>query len=75
MLVRALYAYSATSNNDISIHADERLALIEGGVNSQTGSCWGDSGDLTLTLTRVTYPNPNPNPPNPNPNPNPNPKP
>ena len=44
MLVRALYAYSATSGNDLSIHAAQRLALIEGGYNSETGSCWGDSG-------------------------------
>ena len=44
MLVRALYAFTATSGNELSIHAAERLALIEGGYNSETGSCWGDSG-------------------------------
>ena len=44
MLVRALYAFTATSGNELSIHAAQRLALIEGGYNSETGSCWGDSG-------------------------------
>ena len=44
MLVRALYAFTATSGNELSIHAAERLALIEGGYNSESGSCWGDSG-------------------------------
>lgn len=44
MLVRALYAFSATSGNELTIRADERLALIEGGYNSENGTCFGDSG-------------------------------
>ena len=43
MLVRALYAFSATSGNELTIHADERLALIEGGY-SENGTCFGDAG-------------------------------
>ena len=44
MLVRALYAYSATSTNDLSIRAAERLDLIEGSFNSETGACRGECG-------------------------------
>ena len=44
MLVRALYPFRSTSANELSIHATQRLALIEGGYNSQTGACWGDCG-------------------------------
>ena len=44
MLVRVVYSFWATSGNELSIHAAERLALIEGRYNSETGSCWGDSG-------------------------------
>ena len=44
MLVRALYPFLSASRNELSIHATQRLALIEGGYNSQTGACWGDCG-------------------------------
>ena len=44
MLVRALYAYSATSSSDLSIRAAERLDLIEGSFNSDTGACRGECG-------------------------------
>jgi len=44
MLVRALYPFRSTSPNELSIHATQRLALIEGGYNSESGACWGDCG-------------------------------
>ena len=44
MLVRALYPFLSASRNELSIHATQRLALIEGGYNTQTGACWGDGG-------------------------------
>ena len=44
MLVRALYPFRAASPNELSIHATQRLALLEGGYNVLTGACWGDCG-------------------------------
>ena len=44
MLVRALYPFRAASPNELSIHATQRLALLEGGHNVLTGACWGDCG-------------------------------